>query len=170
MSDRSEFENRNPVPEDAVWSEKKQGYYWSNYPTVAHPFNDDWEVWQEALEYARAQSWQGAEPVGWQFYQDGKWWNGDDRIKDHRKNTEEAGYPVRDVYTAPQPAQQGSVPERIKNRLICALRQFRHNSDNSPDVFNPKEGFVAAYDKDEIDKIIAELTCTPQPQEGSGNE
>lgn len=44
------------------------------------------------------------EPVGWQFYQDGKWWHGDDRIKDHRKNTEAAGYPVRDVYAAPQPA------------------------------------------------------------------
>src|SRR5690606_18849514 len=43
------------------------------------------------------------EPVGWQFYQDGKWWNGDDRIKDHRKNTEEAGYPIREVYAAPQP-------------------------------------------------------------------
>lgn len=39
-------------------------------------------------------------PVGWQFYQDGKWWHGDDRIKDHRKNTEEAGFPVRDVYAA----------------------------------------------------------------------
>lgn len=42
-------------------------------------------------------------PVGWQFYQDGKWWHGDDRIKDHRKNTEEAGFPVRDVYADPQP-------------------------------------------------------------------
>ena len=43
------------------------------------------------------------EPVGWQFYQDGKWWNGDDQIKDHRKNTEEAGFRVRDVYATPQP-------------------------------------------------------------------
>ena len=41
-------------------------------------------------------------PVGWQFYQDGKWWNGDDQIKDHRKNTEEAGFRVRDVYATPQ--------------------------------------------------------------------
>lgn len=40
------------------------------------------------------------EPVGWQFYQDGKWWHGDDQIKDHRKNTEEAGYLIRDVYAA----------------------------------------------------------------------
>lgn len=39
-----------------------------------------------------------SEPVGWQFYQQGRWWNGDDRIKDHRKNTEEAGIPTRDVF------------------------------------------------------------------------
>lgn len=49
------------------------------------------------------------QPVSWQFYQDGKWWNGDDRIKDHRKNTEAAGIPVRDLYAAPiaQTAPQG---------------------------------------------------------------
>ena len=41
-------------------------------------------------------------PVGWQFYEDGKWWNGDDRIKDHRKNTEEATHPIRDVYAVEQ--------------------------------------------------------------------
>ena len=46
------------------------------------------------------------EAVGWQFYQDEKWWNGDDRIKDHRRNTQEAGFRVRDVYAAPQPAEQ----------------------------------------------------------------
>lgn len=55
------------------------------------------------------------QPVSWQFYQDGKWWNGDDRIKDHRKNTEAAGIPVRDLYAAPiaqtdpQPEQSGLV-------------------------------------------------------------
>lgn len=41
------------------------------------------------------------QPVSWQFYQDGKWWNGDDRIKDHRKNTEAAGIQVRDLYPSP---------------------------------------------------------------------
>lgn len=55
MSDRAEFEKRNPVPESAVWCEKKQGYYWRNYPTVAHLFNDKWEAWQEAVDYVRAQ-------------------------------------------------------------------------------------------------------------------
>lgn len=41
---------------------------------------------------------QPSEVVGWQFYQDGKWWNGDDRIKGHKKNTQEAGFRIRDVY------------------------------------------------------------------------
>lgn len=59
------------------------------------------------------------------------------------------------LFNAHPPAK---VPEGIKTRLICALRQYRHNSDNSPDLFNPRDGFVCAYDKDEVDKIIAELT------------
>ena len=54
------------------------------------------------------------ESVGWQFYQHGEWWNGDHRIKDHRKNTEEAGFRVRDVYAAPQPAEQQPAPDSIE--------------------------------------------------------
>jgi hypothetical protein len=53
-------------------------------------------------EIERLKGGQG-QAVAWQFYQDGKWWNGDDRIKDHRLNTERAGYKVRDVF-AYQPA------------------------------------------------------------------
>jgi hypothetical protein len=41
------------------------------------------------------------EPCGWQFYQDGKWHNGME-TNNHRKNTEDAGFPVRDVYPSPQ--------------------------------------------------------------------
>lgn len=63
-----------------------------------------------------------AEPVGWQFYQDGKWWNGDDRIKDLRKNTEAAGYPVRDVYAAQQPAEQQPVPVFSDEDHVCIPR------------------------------------------------
>lgn len=45
----------------------------------------------------------------------------------------------------------------IKNRLICAARQFRHNGDNSPDVFNPRDGFVIAYDRGEVDELVGDL-------------
>lgn len=61
------------------------------------------DVQNSAIAFARAVLKAAApgvqmEVVSWQFYQDGKWWNGDDRIKDHKRNTQEAGYRIRDVY------------------------------------------------------------------------
>lgn len=41
-----------------------------------------------------------------------------------------------------------------------ATRQFRHNDDNSPDVFSPKDGFVFAYDMGIIDDGLAALEQT----------
>ena len=40
------------------------------------------------------------EPVAWQFIQNGKWHNGTE-FHTHRKNTEAAGIPIRDLYTHP---------------------------------------------------------------------
>ena len=40
------------------------------------------------------------EPVAWQFFEGGKWHNGME-VNDHRKHTEAAGVPVRDLYTTP---------------------------------------------------------------------
>lgn len=78
-----------------------------------------WQGWK-ARATRPAQTEQ--QPVSWQFYQDGKWWNGDDRIKDHRKNTEAAGIPVRDLYAAPI-AQTALSAERDRLRdEIEALR------------------------------------------------
>src|SRR5690554_1914860 len=57
------------------------------------------------------------EPVGWQFYKDGKWWHGSDCIKGHRKNAEEAGYLTRDVYASPQPAGSALPPEITREML-----------------------------------------------------
>ena len=42
-------------------------------------------------------------------------------------------------------------------KLWGATRQFRHNTDNSPDYENPKMGFVIAYDSAEVDAVVAEL-------------
>ena len=112
MSDRAEFEKRNLVPEDAIWSEKKQGYYWIKYPTVAHLFNDKWEVWHEAVEYVRTQSGQGAEPVAKivsGYSGDPDTWN-DLEIKP----LDLSGCKVNDLlYTQPHPAQQGSMKRGI---------------------------------------------------------
>ena len=63
--------------------------------------------------------------------------------------------------------------EDIKNRLTCAARQFRHNSDNSPDVFNPRDGFVIAYDREEVDELIGDLLSemeAARAQQGEGRE
>lgn len=38
--------------------------------------------------------------VGWQFLSDGEWQQGS-LFNNHRRNTEEEGYPVRDVYAGP---------------------------------------------------------------------
>jgi len=46
------------------------------------------------------------EPMAWQFFQDGRWWNGYDNIPDHRANTEAAGIPTRDLYASPPTAEQ----------------------------------------------------------------
>ena len=47
--------------------------------------------------------------------------------------------------------------DRIDEELTSALRQFRHNTDNSKSFFSPKMGFVVAYDKARIDHLIGGL-------------
>ena len=62
--------------------------------------------------------------------------------------------------------------EDIKNRLTGAVRQFRHNSDNSPDAHNPREGFVFGYDRGEVYELIgdllSELEAARAQQSGEG--
>ena len=45
------------------------------------------------------------EPVGWQFYQDGEWHNGME-TNNHKENTIDAGFPIRELYTSPQPIEK----------------------------------------------------------------
>ena len=86
---------------------------------LAHLPNDSaakWEIYE--LLGQPAQQGQG-EPVGWQFYQQGKWWNGDDRIKEHRKNTEDAGIPSRDVFAYPLQGQGELVAWDVAARIAA---------------------------------------------------
>jgi hypothetical protein len=41
--------------------------------------------------------------------------------------------------------------------LAPALRQYRHNADNSPQLSPPKEGFGFGYDKRETIRLVAQL-------------
>lgn len=59
------------------------------------------------------------DPVGWQFLDNGQWHNGDDRIKDHRANTEAAGYQTRNVYARPA-AQAVNFP--ANDDVVSALK------------------------------------------------
>lgn len=82
---------------------------------------------QLRAELAALKAGQG-EAVAWQFFHDGKWWNGDDRIKDHRNNTEAAGYPIRDLYTAP-PA---SADARLVELLERIVEHLEYDAIGSP--------------------------------------
>src|SRR5690554_3012456 len=107
---RAEFENRFPVPEGVFWDLEFARYSCDDgeFGPDADEYHGMWQVWQAA----RAQSGQGAEPVA--------------VITDADKFVREgvsAAYkasmvPRRDgdiaLYTHPQPAQQGSVPESIE--------------------------------------------------------
>lgn len=48
--------------------------------------------------------------------------------------------------------------------LDYAIRQYRHNYDNSESLFHPKEGFVFAYDIEITKKIVDDLEATIQSQ------
>ena len=102
-----------------------------------------------------------AVPVGWQFYQDGKWWNGDDRVKDHRKNTVAAGVPVRDVYAAPaQPAVQGE-------QQPVAWRWMYNGEPDGPYAFNyplPDDDVVRQGLKAEHPRTVQPLYAAPVAQ------
>lgn len=86
------------------------------------------------------------EPVGWQFYQHGEWWHGDDTIKGHRKNTEEAGFRVRDVYAEPQPALSSFLEKEEWNDAFAQGFNEGFNSDEkpSPDVAGLVEALKSA--------------------------
>jgi uncharacterized coiled-coil protein SlyX len=49
------------------------------------------------------------------------------------------------------------VSDETRNKLISALRQFRHNNDNTGPIASPEQGFVFAYDRDETEGLVASL-------------
>jgi hypothetical protein len=83
------------MPKGLVFNASLNTYDGGVY-TSALSYNDMWCAWQHAWQAAL----QSGEPVGWQFYDNGKWFNG--MPGDHRANTEAAGIPVRDLYATPQ--------------------------------------------------------------------
>lgn len=62
------------------------------------------------------------EAVAWQFFQDGKWWNGSEQ-NNHKQNTIDAGFQVRELYTTQQPAPD-TVPVEKYNKIVTLSRQM----------------------------------------------
>jgi hypothetical protein len=79
-----------------------ENLFWSSRANMTS--SDYWKYRESLKTISEALQAMRGEAVGWQFLQDGKWHFGCDNLKDHRKNTEAAGFPVRDVFSAPQPA------------------------------------------------------------------
>ena len=71
--------------------------------------------------------WSAQEPVGWQFYDDEKWWNGVN--EEHKKSTIEAGYKVRNVFTLPPAREWVGLTDDEVARLILI-----NEVDNTGDV------------------------------------
>ncbi len=51
-----------------------------------------------------------------------------------------------------------------KDRILTALRHFRHTNDNSPDLLNPRMGFAVAYDCHVVDTLVAYLEARNEKQ------
>lgn len=57
-----------------------------------------------------------------------------------------------------QLAEQQRLAEEVADAIqVEALRQYRHNDDNSSNLHTPHKGFVFAYDREEVDKQLARL-------------
>ena len=90
--------------------------------------------------------------------------------------------PARSIFeqgfVAGQAAQQSGPSTEVKRsrlykideELTSALRQFRHNTDNSRSFFSPEMGFVVAYDKARIDHLIGGLKVRIAELEGGQGE
>ena len=75
------------------------------YPTMSMAMNqsDLIRLHRDIIDQLRAEleaSRTGGEVVGWQFYQDGEWCTGME-TSNHKQNTIDAGYEIRNLYTAP---------------------------------------------------------------------
>lgn len=131
----SGIDHNNTLSNPSQWDHQIEVY--GSTPEQAEALRD------RVLGALEADSVQG-EPVGWQFYQVGKWWHGDDLIKDHRKNTEEAGYLTRDVYAAPPPTEHKPCPDVTKLSRE-ALGELIKGMAVSVDVSTGESDFGSRY-------------------------
>lgn len=135
MSNRQLFESVCPPPDNVHWCDEKGVYvfdeYDGKYPDPGQ--NRLWFVWQAATDLT------AGEPSGvWQFYQNGEWHVGSN-THNHRENTENAGYPTRDLYVYPPEISSDIKQEPVDSRhraIISSLtgQQIGCTTGNGEDV------------------------------------
>lgn len=103
-------------------------------------------------------------PVAWQFFQDGKWHIGSDK-NNHRANTEEEGFPVRDLCVCqgdklaqPQEAQTAETtdPEFVSLEIKLIIQRYL-----APDG-EINESDAIAMAKAIAVSVVCHLQCKPQ--------
>lgn len=115
---------------------------------------------ETALQLHQAATEQSSEAVAWQFYDQGAWHNGNDKVKDHRKNTEGAGIPTRDLYTHPQPAP--AVPDGWRTMLQRLIYECERADKQALDEV--RRGFIHGHVVAEARAILA---AEPTAEESS---
>lgn len=112
---------------------------WILCDELGNPVPAPWE-WEKAAETS-------AQPPAWQFLQDGEWHTGMN-TNDHRRRTEAAGYPTRDLW----PINYRAHAEALADALKTVLESFDMASYNYnfplPQSWGDAHAALAAFDQD----------------------
>lgn len=123
----------------------------------------DGALWDNAESVIAAL--QAAEPVAWQFYEDGEWHSGDRKIAGYRRNTEAAGIPVRDLFALPCLPAKAQVPEF----LLEMSKQMRELIEKEAETFfefptDDRAHVTTVSCKLFAEHVLAKLAQTQQAQ------
>ena len=61
---------------------------------------------------------------------------------------------------------------KLRQNIRQSGKQYRHNADNSPSIFNPNEGFTYAYDMNLVEEALDNFEASIQGEyiDEDGNE
>lgn len=105
--------------------------------------------------------------VAWQFYQDGKWWSGDDDVvvlprRSHRENTEAAGIPTRDLYAHPDSGRVAELEAQLAHvtalhrnaaQTLDGVLETRRSVERELAESRNREGRMRVYGEQLLDAI-----------------
>ena len=125
-----------------LWINPETSFY--EVDRCTHPINEVFPVYTAPPKPEQ-------EPCGWQFFQDGQWHNGS-MLNNHRQNTEDAGYEVRDVYPPPLKPDAWLSGEGLELKQVL-VKQNGNWVETPFSVGQPRKAWVSLSDT-EINKIV----------------